>query len=695
MLDLLGVMPIAGRLLAAEDDVFGAPLACVISHGLWQRALGGDPRIVGRDARLDGRPCTVVGIMPPRFQFPPGEVDPPELWFPLQLDPSTFPNRWGNHFLYLMGRLKPGVTHEQARRELEMLAQRLGEAASPNTHRFHAKNHPLVTAALHEEVVGPIRPALLVLLAAVGFVLLIACVNVANLLLARAEARRREIAIRRAMGAGLPALARQLVTEGLLLAILGGAAGIGLAYGALRMIVTASPSSLPRMNEVAIDRGILLFALLVSAATGLFFGLAPLAQLARGALNDSLKPTSRRTAATIEANRIRAVLVIGELALALVLLVGSGLMLRAFWKLQQVDIGIRPARLLTMRLALPQAVYPENEKVVQFWSDLQQRVGSLPGVESVTFMTGLPPIRRLNANDTQIEGFVRQPGGPVQNIDFYQSVGSRYFETMGIRLVDGRFFDDRDGQAAPPAMIVNETMARTFYPGRSALGRRIRPGFRDPWRTIVGVVADVKNAGVDRPAGTEIYFPYAQTGGAGIRGGVLVVRSAADPTALVPSIRAEIARLDRTLPVANVRTMDEVLSSARSRQRFLTLLLGLFAGIALVLAAVGTYGVMAYSVAQRTSEFGIRMAIGAGPVDVLRLVLLQGLKLGSVGVVAGTAGALGLTRWVRGLVFGIDAPDAATFAATAALLLAVTLAACYVPARRATLVDPLEALRYE
>src|SRR5213593_1312220 len=320
LLGLLGLLPIAGRLLTPEDDTFGAPLTCVISHGLWQRAFGGDLRAVGRDARLNGRPCIVVGIMPRGFQFPPGEADPPEVWFPLQLDPSTFPTRWGNHFLYLMGRLKPGITHEQARREIELVVQRSTETASPNTHRFHAEYHPLVTAALHEEVVGPIRPALLMLLAAVGLVLLIACVNVANLLLARAEVRRREIAIRRAMGAGLPALARQLITEGLLLAILGGAAGVALAYGALRLIVAASPSSLPRMNEVTIDQGVLLFALLVSAATGLFFGLAPLAQLARGALNDSLKPTSGRTTATIEANRVRAVLVVGELALALVLL---------------------------------------------------------------------------------------------------------------------------------------------------------------------------------------------------------------------------------------------------------------------------------------------------------------------------------------------------------------------------------------
>jgi putative ABC transport system permease protein len=340
-------------------------------------------------------------------------------------------------------------------------------------------------------------------------------------------------------------------------------------------------------------------------------------------------------------------------------------------------------------------VYPENAKVIQFWDDLQQRIGSLPGVEAATFMTGLPPNRRMDANDTQIEGFVQREGGPVQNVDFYQTAGQRWFETLGIRLIEGRLFDDRDAAAATPTIIVNETMAKTFYPGQSAIGRRIRPGFRDPWRTIVGVVGDVKNAGVDRLSGTEIFFPYRQTGGGGIRGGILVVRTAGDPTKLVSTIRAEIARLDSSLPVASIRTMDEVLQSARSRQRFLTLLLGLFSAVALVLATVGTYGVMSYTVAQRTSEFGIRMAIGAGPRDVLRLVVAQGAKLAAFGVVLGAAGAFGLARWVRGMVFGIDLPDAWTFAATAALLVAVTLAACYVPARRATRVDPLEALRYE
>jgi putative ABC transport system permease protein len=695
LLPLLGVSPAAGRLLQPEDDVFGAPTTCVISHGLWQRAFGADPGLVGREVRLNGRPATVAGVMRPGFQFPPGEPDPPELWFPLQLDPSTFPNRWGNHFLYVLGRLKPGFTHEQARRELDLLAQRSGETASQNTHRFHATNHPLITAALHDEVVGPIRPALLMLLAAVGFVLLIACVNVGNLLLARAEVRRREIAIRRAMGAGLPVLARQLLAEGLLLALLGGAAGVGLAYGALRLIVAASPSTLPRMNEVEIDPSVLIFALLVSTGTGILFGLAPLGQLARGALNDSLKPTSGRTTATIESNRVRAVLVVAELALALVLLVGSGLMLRAFVRLQHVDVGLRPERLLTLRLALPAAVYPENAAVIQFWSDLQQRLRALPGVEAVTFMSGLPPSRRLDANDTQIEGLVPRPGGPIHNIDFYQTAGDRFFETMGIRLLEGRLFDERDGQGAPATTIVNQTMARTYYPGQSAIGRRIRPSFRDPWRTIVGVVADVKNAGADRPAGTEIYFPYRQTGGSGIRGGTVAIRTAGEPTAIVSAARAEIARLDATLPIAAVRTMEEVMQVGRSRQRFLTLLLGLFSGIALVLAAVGTYGVMSYSVAQRTSEFGIRMAIGAHRRDVLRLVLAQGLKLGGIGVGAGALGALGLARWVRGQVFGIESPDPSTLAATGLLLLVVTLAACFVPARRATLVDPLDALRYE
>jgi len=543
--------------------------------------------------------------------------------------------------------------------------------------------------------VGGVRLAMLMLLGAVGFVLLIACVNVANLLLARAEARQREIAIRKAMGAAIWRLARQFVTEGVVLSLGGALLGLTLAFLGLRLIARTNAASIPRVNEIGIDTTVLLFAVGISFLTGIAFGLAPLAQIIAGNVHETLKAAASRTTASVSSNRFRKALVVTEMALALILLIGTGLMVRAFWKLQEVHAGFQPAGLLTMRVALPQAVYPENQRVLQFWTSVQQRVAALPGVESATIMSGLPPMRRLNANDTQIEGWVLRTGGPIQNMDYWQLTGPRYFETMGIRLIEGRYFDDRDGVGAPLAVMVNQTTARTYWPGESALGHRVKPGFQGDWRTVVGVVEDVKNAGLDKPTATELYIPYLQIAGLGLRTGYVIVRAKGDPARMVGPARGVIHEIDSSLPVAEVRTMDEVLSSAQARPRFLTLLLTMFSGVALVLAAVGIYGVISYSVAQRTNEFGIRMAMGAGPRDVLRMVLGQGLLLGVIGVALGAAGALALTRLIRGLLFGISSFDPLTFVVMAALLTAVTLVACWVPARRATRVDPMVALRYE
>jgi putative ABC transport system permease protein len=344
---------------------------------------------------------------------------------------------------------------------------------------------------------------------------------------------------------------------------------------------------------------------------------------------------------------------------------------------------------------LPQAVYPQNSRVAQFWTNVEQRMAALPGIESATVMTGLPPARQIQANDTQIEGWVRREGGPIQNMDYWQSAGSRYFETMGIRLIEGRYFDDRDGESAPLTVMVNQSTARAYWPGQSAIGHRMKPGFQGDWRTVVGVVEDVKNAGLDKPTGTELYVPLRQAINFGLRTGYVVLRTKGDPEKMVGSARGVIRDIDSSLPVAAVRTMDQVLGSAQARPRFLTLLLTLFSSVALVLAAVGIYGVISYSVAQRTSEFGIRMAMGAGPRDVLRMVLGQGLLLGGIGVVIGAAGALALTRLIRGLLFGISSFDPLTFVVMAAMLTLVTLLACWIPARRATRVDPMVALRYE
>jgi predicted permease len=692
LLSSLGTAPLLGRLPTPADDIDGAPLVSVISFGLWQRAFGGDRGILNKNVQLNGRGCTIVGVMPAGFQFPPGEVDSPELWVPLQL--KTAQSGRGSHFLSLLGRLKPGVSFDQARGEFNRMVQQQGVLSSPNNHTFHPENHPIVSYGLHDEVVGGVRPAMMMLLAAVGFVLLISCVNVANLLLARAESRQREIAVRTAIGAGYARLVRQFVTEGLVLSMLGALLGLMLAFGGLRLIAVTGANSIPRSAEIGLDGRVLLFTILISVVTGLFFGLAPLAQVATRNLHDALKASAGRTTGSTGAQRFRGLLVIAELSLALVLLIGTGLMVRAFWKLQEVQVGLSPQNVITMRVSMP--LYQDGKSLQAFWTNVQQRISTVPGVASATMMTGIPPVRPLNANDTMIEGFVPRPGGPMQNVDFYQLVGKNFFETLGIRLVDGRFLDDRDGDGAPLVVVVNQTMARTFWPGQNALGHRIKAGGDKDWRTVVGIVGDVKNAGIDKPTGTEIFLPYRQSGSSGaLRNATIVLRATQNPSRLVAAARSEIQAVDSALPIANVRTMDEVLQSARSRPRFLTLLLSVFSGVALALAAVGIYGVISYSVARRTTEFGIRMAMGARPKDVLGMVVGQGLRLGLIGVAAGALGAFALTRFIRGLLFGVDAFDPATFGLMAILLTAVTALACYIPARRATKVDPMVALRYE
>jgi putative ABC transport system permease protein len=694
LLPSLGTSPILGRLITPQDDAPSAPNTIVLSYGLWQRAFGGDAGVIGREVLQNGAKSSIIGVMPKGFQFPPGETDPPEMWAPMQIDPAK-PGGRASHFISALGMLKPGVTVSQAGDEMKTLVEQWGQQDGPGRHMLRPKTHPVVMAGFQGEVVGGVRLAMLMLLGAVAFVLLIACVNVANLLLARAEARQREIAIRKAMGAAVWRLARQFVTEGVVLSLGGALLGLALAFLGLRVIARTNAASIPRVNEIGIDTTVLLFALGISFLTGIAFGLAPLAQIIAGNVHDTLKAAASRTTASVASNRFRRALVVTEMALALILLIGTGLMVRAFWKLQEVHAGFQPAGLLTMRVALPQAVYPENQRVLQFWTSVQQRVAGLPGVESATFVSGLPPMRQIMANDTQIEGWVRREGGPIQNMDYWQLTGPRYFETMGIRLIEGRYFDDRDGASAPLTVMVNQTTARMYWPGESALGHRVKPGFQGDWRTVVGVVEDVKNAGLDKPTATELYIPYLQTTGLGMRQGFVILRAKGDPARMVGPSRGVIHEIDSSLPIALVRTMDQVLSSAQARPRFLTLLLTMFSSVALVLAAVGIYGVISYSVAQRTNEFGIRMAMGAGPRDVLGMVLGQGLVLGLIGVALGAAGALALTRLIRGLLFGISSFDPVTFIMMAALLTAVTLAACWIPARRATRVDPMVALRYE
>jgi predicted permease len=697
LMETLGVSPMMGRLITPADDVTGAPLVADISYGTWKSVFGGDANIIGHETMLDGKKATIIGVMPTSFQFPPGESDPARVWTPLQLDPAN-PGSRGSHNYYLLGRLKPNVTPQQAQGELASLVQSYGEHKAPNTHSFDPKNHTLVSYPLQAEVVAGVRPALLMLLGAVAFVLLIASVNVANLLLARAEARRREIAIRGAMGASLGRLARQFVTEGILLALFGAALGLALSYAGIRLVQLTNAGGIPRADEIVMDWRVLVFTLVTSVVTGALFGLAPLVPLIVSGISGSLKDAAGSTTAAGGAQWFRRVLVVSELAMALVLLIGCGLTLRAFWKLQEVHTGMAPGNVITMRVSLPSGTYSDNAKIAAFWNRLDERITHMPGVQSAAIVYGLPPLRPPNMDDTGIEGFVKREGGPIENVDFYQSVSKDYFATMGIRLMDGRLFDDRDVAGAPGAVIVNRTMANTFWPGQNAVGRRVAPGMgKDtPWFTVVGVVDDVKNAGLDRPAGTELYIPYKQAAPLGVSDMYVVLKSqSGNPGGLAGSVREQLNELDSALPLADVRLMDDVLERAQSRPRFLTLLLTLFSITALAIATVGIYGVVSYSVARRTKEFGLRMVLGAQTGDVLGMVMKQGAAMVAVGLVAGLVFALLLTRLMASLLFNVAPTDAATFASVTVILAVVALAACYVPARRATTVDPMQTLRYE
>jgi len=696
LLDSLGVSPAMGRLISPADDIPGANRVMDISYGTWQSTFGSDPNIVGKETYLNGRKASIVGVMPNGFEFPPGEATPAQIWITLQIDPAH-PGGRGSHFLYLLGRLKPGVTATAAQGELASLVEAYGAKQTPKTHAFNPKNHTIVSFPLQAEVVSSVRPALLMLLGAVAFVLLIACVNVANLLLARAEARRREIAIRSALGAGTARLARQFATEGVLLSLVGAILGLGLASGGLRLIQLTNAGGLPRAAEIAMDWRVLLFTLCTSVVTGILFGLAPFLPLLFLHLSESLKDTAGGATSGSGAQLFRRILVAGELALALVLLIGCGLMLRAFWKLQEVHTGFDARNVISMSVALPGASYSKPEQIDNLWTRLEERLHQIPGVESAAIAYGLAPARPSDMNDTDIEGLVTKPGGPIKNVDYYQMVSKDYFAAMRIRLIAGRFFDDRDAKGAPDVVIINQTMARTFWPGEVAIGHRIRPGFQDPWCTIVGIVDDVKNAGLDRPAGTELYLPLHQTQAqlSGVSDMYIILHAQGDPRLLTGVVRRDLNELDSSLPLSNIRLMEDVLSAAQSRPRFLTLLLGLFSGVALAIATVGIYGVISYSVQRRSKEFGLRMALGAQPVDVLGLVIKQGAGLALLGVGAGLVAAFALTRLMTTLLFGITPTDPLTFVIVSLLLAVVALAACYFPARRATKVDPIQILRYE
>jgi putative ABC transport system permease protein len=689
--DALGVAPALGRTIRPEETLPGAAPVAVLTHALWQSVFASDRALVGGTIEIDGRRVTVAGVMPEGFGL---ATDPVEAFIPVAIDPANRQNR-GNHYLYLLGRLAPGVGIEGARAELETL---LVDWPGKDFHAPDPSFHRLRFDGLRDEVVGDSRTAIWALQGAVGFVLLIACANLANLLLARAESRQKEIAIRSALGAGGGRLARQFLAEGILLSLLGGLAGAVLARYGLKALVAAFPDALPRAAEVSVDGATLAFMVLISLATALVFGLAQFVHLRGSSLASTLREAGQRSA-TSARRLLRRFLVASEVALAVVLVTGAGLMARTVWNLTRVDAGFERAGLATFALDLPASTYPDGGEVYQFYARLLEELRALPGVRGVAAVSGLPPLRDAIANDTDIEGYEQTDGkGPIENVDYWQSVSTGYTETMGIPVVEGRAFEASD-EGGGLVVLVNEAMAKKFWPGTSPVGRRLRPGFGDqlPWLTVVGVVKDVKQGGVDKEAGTELYFHIEHLARLQFpeRNLNVVLRTDVPVAALAGSIQRMVGATDPSLPIIDLRSMDEVFSRAIGRPRLLARLLLGFAILALLMAAIGTYGVLAYLVAERRREIGIRMALGAARGSVLSMVLGQGLALTLAGLLVGLGGALAVNRLASALLFGVGPMDPSTYAGVALFICLVGLAACYAPARRATRVDPIVVLRQE
>lgn len=679
----LGTPPALGRNFLPEEEQAGRHRVAILSDGLWRRRFGADPQLIGRQVQLSGENYTVVGVMPPRFQLTPGT----ELWTPLMLDAALAPwhaNR-SHHNIHVIGRLKSGVSLAQAQAAMDVLARQLEQQYPKSNAGWGVRMRAFYDWLVPEQV----RRSALVLFAAVGFVLLIACANVANLTLARAATRRREMAIRAVMGAGRTRVMRQLLTESLLLATLGGLAGALLARWGVALIKAGAALNIPRLNETRIDLRALGFTLIVSLLTGLIFGLAPAWQASKLNLNETLKEGGRGG----DSRRgLRGALVVGEVALALVLLLSAGLMIRSFANLQNAPLGFAPENVLVMQINLPGSKYGEKAQRVNFYNQLLERLRAAPGVVDVAVVTQLPLFSGASwAQEITLEGREAAPSDARLSARTFAAT-PRYFQTMGIPLLQGRDFIEQDGGDGPLNLIVSESFARRFWPNENPIGKRFRTGAFDLFGTVVGVVANVRNAGLESEGGPAFYFSYGRIGMPAL---TVVARTVAPPETMASALRAQAHSLDRDLPVYNVRTLDQLVYNAAGQPRFQTTLLSLFSLVALLLAAIGVYGVMAYAVAQRTHEIGVRMALGAQTRDALRLVVRQGMTLSLIGVAIGLALAFGSTRFLRGLLYQVSATDALTFAMIPLLLVGVTLLACYVPARRATKVDPLLALRGE
>ena len=691
---MLGVQPLLGRVFLPEEQDAGKEHEVVLSYSLWQGHFAGNPEIIGRPLALSGETYTVVGVMPRDFKFAPFWATKAQLWAPLALG-SRLTDRGGSS-LRVFARLKPGITLEQARAEMAGITGRL-EREFPGT------NQDMQVVSLREKVVGNIRPALLVLLGAVGFVLLIACANVSHMLLARAAARREEIALRTALGAGRWDVFRQLLTESMTLAFLGGGAGLLLAVWGVRVVLAISPAAIPRVETVGVDGHVLLFALAISLLTGLAFGMAPAWRATAVNLSDALKEGKRGSSEGLRRDRLRGLLVGSEFALAVILLAGAGLMVRTFLALQNVDPGFDPHGVLSLVVGVAGTEQGVAGHTGNFYQEVLQRVRAVPGVQSVSGINHLPLAGDEWGFPFHVEGRPPEPPGK-ELVATYRVVFPGYFRTMRIPILRGRDVTDADNLHAPGVVVINDYLARRYWPGEDAIGKRIT--FDDPaknpsWLTVVGVTKNTARANWVSPPEEEVFLPYLQNRAyldapsPPFAYLTLVVRTDLVPAAVAPAIRGAIHSLDRNIPLSEIQTMDHVVAEANGQSRFYLVLLGAFATVALVLAGVGIYGVMSYSVSRRTHEIGIRMALGAQGRDVLKLVVFQGIVQALAGVAVGLAGALALSRLMAGLLYGTQPTDPATFAAVVLVLSAVAVAASYIPARRAAKVDPMVALRYE
>lgn len=683
LLPMLGIEPVLGRSFRTEEDRRDTEPVAIISQALWKRRYGSDPNVCGRTMNLSGKVFTIVGVLPQRVSgvLPQDSLlgQHRDIWVPLRLDSSVAPA--DHHFLRVIGRLRAGVPAPRALAEARAAVARL--------ERPPGADHGIRFVALQEHVVGGLRPALLALLGAVSLLLLIACSNVAGLLLARATARRKEIALRMALGAGRPRLVRQLLTESLMLAALGGGAGLVLSYWGIDLLVSACRDVLPRADEIAIDGTALLLTILITVATGILFGLAPAAQVEGAGLERGLREGGRSSGSGGARQRLRGAIVVGEIALSLVLLVGAGLLGRSFARLLTADKGFDPENVLSFSLFLPHPTYPEPEQQARYFREGLEAVAALPGVNGAAAISELPLGGSGTNGGIAIDGRPVPPGSePVAE---KRIVTPDYFRVLKTPLLAGRHFTEEDRASSPGVAIISDALARRLFPGENPIGRRI--DFRwetSGWQEIVGVVGDVKQYGLQEDVLPAIYVPHAQRSSPFM---TVVVRSTLPPDHLVPAIRRRLAAIDRDVPMVQVRTMDRVIADSVADRRLPMLIVSGFAAAALLLGAIGIYGIVAYSVAQRTQEFGLRMALGARRGDVARLVLGQGLRLALSGLLIGLLGSFAAARLIAGLLFGIGPYDPMTLGATSLVLLAVALLACYMPARRAARVDPMVALR--